>query len=217
MALVYRGKASTPGCPEAAAALLVRADRELVVRFVGPRESTPVTSAVLAGAHLYVQPGGPSLRRAYRRLRRQHEAIAHFVRTGGRYLGLCLGGYLAGATPGFSLLPGDAQRYIDTPGAGISGAGDAVVPVTWAGARRQVFFQDGPCFEVDAGSGAQVLARYPNGRIAALVCRHGDGVVGVVGPHPEADAQWFLDAGLPIPSCLALDLGVDLVRRVLST
>jgi hypothetical protein len=69
LALVYRGPASTPGCPEAVAAALRRSRWDLQVRFVGPGEDLPLEAAVLAGAVLYAQPGGGSLRRAYRRVR----------------------------------------------------------------------------------------------------------------------------------------------------
>ncbi len=215
MALVYRGKASTPGCPEAAAALLTSSEVGLDVRFVGPKEKTALSPDALAEACLYVQPGGPSLRKAYRRLGKHGGAIAEFVSGGGRYLGFCLGGYLAGHTPGFALLPGDTERYIDTPASGVTGTEDTVVEVSWAGARRPVFFQDGPSFVLQPGHGAEILATYPNGRPAAVLSRYGRGAVGVVGPHPEADLSWFHDAGLPPPPRLALDLGVHLVRRLL--
>lgn len=216
MALIYRGPASTPGCPEAAQALLVASDPQLRIRFVGPREATALSPAVLAQACLYVQPGGPSLRRSYRLLHRHRDAITHYVRSGGRYLGLCLGGYLAGCTPGFGLLPGDAYRYIDTAASGVTGPGDTIVELTWAGDRRPVFFQDGPTFTLHTRNRVDILATYPNGHPAALVTPYGHGVVGVVGPHPEATPDWFLDAGIPLPSRLAIDLGVDLIRQVMS-
>ena len=216
VALIYRGPASTPGCPEAAQALLRAADPTLRIRFVGPHEPTPLSPHTLAQACLYVQPGGPSLRRSYRLLHRHRPAITHYVHSGGRYLGLCLGAYLAGHTPGFDLLPGDAHRYIATPGSTVTGPGDTSIDVTWAGTRRPVFFQDGPTFTLHTQAHVQVLATYPNGHPAALVTSCGGGVVGVAGPHPEATADWFLDAGLPRPSQLAIDLGVDLIRRVMS-
>lgn len=225
-ALVYRGPAALPGCPEAVAALLARAG--FAVGYVGPQEAADLSPAALADADLYAQPGGASLRRAFRRLRRHGPVLADYVAAGGRYLGFCLGAYLAGRDPGFALLPGDTDRYIDSPGASVATDADTVLTVRWRGTDREVFFQDGPWFRVDAadaedlsGGGparrpdaaVRVLARYDNGLPAALVARHHAGAVGVVGPHPEATEDWFADAGLRPRD--ATDLGLDLVEELM--
>ncbi|WP_347057294.1 BPL-N domain-containing protein [Blastococcus sp. HT6-30] len=216
LALVYRGPASVPGCPEAVAAALARSRWDLDVRFVGPKEQLPLEPDVLARARLYAQPGGGELRRAYRKLRRSADAVRDFVRSGGSYLGFCLGGYLAGETPGFGLLPGDADRFISSPGARPAHTGDSVLTVTWGGRRRRVFFEDGPWFDLDPARGpAEVLATYDNGLAAAVVAPFGRGTVGVVGPHPEAPPDWYTDAGLPVPEDVRADLTQDLVDRVL--
>ncbi|RZQ62331.1 BPL-N domain-containing protein [Amycolatopsis suaedae] len=213
LALVYRGPATTPGCPEAVAGVL--ADH-FAVRFTGPREKTELGAAALAGAALYAQPGGGTLSHAYRKLRRHRDDIRDFVRGGGRYLGFCLGGYLAGATPGFGLLPGDTDRYIDSAGASVGHDGDAVVTVRWRGRRRRLYFQDGPVFLLDRPDAAEVLATYPNGTIAALVAPFGAGRVGVVGPHPEATADWYGVRWPRRPLRSGHDLARDLVEAVLA-
>ncbi|MFD1507653.1 hypothetical protein FE374_08210 [Georgenia yuyongxinii] len=216
-ALVYRGPASSPGCPEAVAGLLRTSRWDFDVRFVGPREELPLTPDVLGGAALYAQPGGGELGPAYRRLRRRARAVREYVAGGGRYLGFCLGAYLAGETPGFGLLPGDTDRYIESPGATVTSDGDAVLRVRWGGLRREVYFQDGPYFVLDPARGsAEVVAQYDNGLPAAVVTRFGHGVVGVVGPHPEATADWFTDVGLRPPRRAATDLGLDLLDRVMA-
>ena len=218
LALVYRGRAARPEeCSEAVAALLRSSSRGFDVRYVGPREELALTPAVLARAVLYAQPGGGELKPAYRRMRRYETAIREFVADGGRYLGFCLGGYLAGATPGFGLLPGDTDQYIATRGATIASTGDTLVQVRWRGRRRQLYFQDGPTFVVEPGAmGVTVLARYPNGENAALVAAFGAGAVGVVGPHPEATPDWYRDTGLVKPDGLDTDLGHDLIEAVMS-
>ncbi|MEV6162485.1 BPL-N domain-containing protein [Streptomyces sp. NPDC052052] len=213
LALVYRGPASLPGCPEAVAELLDSGPWDLDVRFTGPDETLPLSADSLSRAVLYAQPGGGTLRAAYWRLRRRRRAIRDFVHGGGRYLGFCLGGYLAGATPGFGLLPGDTDRYISSPGATVDHDGNTVVRVTWRGRPRTVFFQDGPLFVLDENADATVLATYDNGTPAALVTRFGSGLVGVTGPHPEATDNWFTDYGLPVHH--TRDLGLDLVEAVM--
>jgi glutamine amidotransferase-like uncharacterized protein len=216
LALVYRGPASVPGCPEAVADLLARSSWNFEIAYVGPRESSPLTADVLSRAALYAQPGGGTLGKAYRRLRKQAGAIRDFVGSGGRYLGFCLGGYLAGETPGFGLLPGDTDQYVASRGAGTTTDEDTILRVRWGNEQREVFFQDGPYFTLDPARGpAQVLAAYDNGLPAAVVAPFGRGAVGVVGPHPEATPDWFTDAGLPLPRRPAVDLGLDLIERTM--
>jgi glutamine amidotransferase-like uncharacterized protein len=217
LALVYRGPASEPGCPEAVADLLRHSRWDLDVRYVGPRESVSLSRHTLSRCLVYCQPGGGELDRAYRKLRHDAPVIRDYVASGGRYLGFCLGGYLAGETPGFGLLPGDTDQYISSSGATTATDGDTVVQVLWGGRRRMVFFQDGPWFDLDPGRGpADVLAVYDNGLPAAVVAPYGRGAVGVVGPHPEATPDWFTDSGLRPPAQLALDLGLELVDRVMA-
>jgi glutamine amidotransferase-like uncharacterized protein len=186
------------------------------VQFVGPRERDRLSLSTLRSAVLYAQPGGGSLKRAYRHLKGEARDIRDYVSSGGHYIGFCLGGYLAGATPGFRLLPGDTDRYIDSPGAEVKHDGGTVVPVLWGERRRYLYFQDGPQFLVDDMDGVDVLATYTNGTIAALVAPYGKGRVAVVGPHPEAGADWYEDSDRPNPEGVRCDLGLDLVDALLA-
>ena len=116
----------------------------------------------VATAALYAQPGGGTLRQGLDAgCRASREPIRDYVHGGGRYLGICLGGYLAGATPGFGLLPGDTDRWIDTDGASVDHDGDALVDVRWGGRSRTLFFQDGPHFLLDRSGPATVLGHHP--------------------------------------------------------
>jgi glutamine amidotransferase-like uncharacterized protein len=219
VALVYRGPASLPGCPEAVAELLASSRWGFDVRYVGPDEDTPLNARTLAEAAVYAQPGGGTLSHGYRHMRRHRGEIRDFVRSGGGYLGFCLGGYLAGATPGFGLLPGDTDQYIASDDATVDSEDNTQVEVTWRGRRRTLFFQDGPYFWVKSGAKTRakttVLATYPNDTIAALVTGFGGGRVGVVGPHPEATEDWYTDAGMRVAKRLGADLGHDLVDAVM--
>jgi hypothetical protein len=104
LALVHRGPPLLPGCPEAVAGLLASGPWDLDVRFTGPDEAFPLSAeSPPERAVLYAQPRGGTLSRAYRKLRRQRRAIRDFVHDSGRCPGFCLGGYLAGVTPGFGL------------------------------------------------------------------------------------------------------------------
>jgi len=142
--------------------------------------------------------------------------IRNWVRGGGRYLGICMGGYLAGRDPGFGLLPGDSDEYITAAGATVRTDGDAMVTVSWRGQPRHLYFRDGPYFRLRPNYGATVLATYSNGLAAAVVARYGRGSVGVSGPHPEAPASWYRESGLTNPDGVRLDLGYDLVEATLN-
>ncbi len=217
VALVYRGDATLPGCAESAAALLRASRWNFDVRYVGPREETALTPQALDRAGLYVQPGGGELKPAWRRMRRHSDDIRRYVAGGGRYLGICLGAYLAGATPGFDLLPGDTDQYATTRGADVPHTHATVVDVAWRGRALPLYFQDGPVFAVGRhAAGLEIIASYANGQVAALTAPYGAGRVGVVGPHPEADRTWFADSGIPQPARSGIAAGLDLIDTVMT-
>lgn len=220
-ALIYRGPAATRPCSAAVAKLLRSGPWNFEIRYVGPREKLPLDDEILATAALYVQPGGNSLDPAFEHLRPHVDTIRTYVRGGGRYLGICLGGYLAGSTPGFGLVPGDADRYIESRSASVRHSGDAVIPVRWRNNLRHMYFQDGSYFVLHPGlehrpdNPVDVLARYDNGTIAALSAPYGRGRVAVCGPHPEADDTWY-PPGLTNPDGIDFDLGHDLIDAVMT-
>jgi glutamine amidotransferase-like uncharacterized protein len=219
VALVYRGPAAAADCAEAAAALLRQSRHDFEVRFVGKGQAFDLSPSNLQAAALYVQPGGgASLERAYRRIKGHSTAIRDYVGGGGRYLGICMGGYLAGHWRGFRLLPDDADQFITSPRASVRTKRDSVVEVDWRGQRRHMFFQDGPTFRVPATAPeVEVLARYAsNGQVAALVCPFGLGKVAVSGPHPEAPSSWYTAHGLSNPDGVNPSLGLDLIATLMT-
>jgi glutamine amidotransferase-like uncharacterized protein len=180
----------------------------------------PVNAATLARAALYVQPGGgDDFIAAWKSVRTYTGPLREFIHNGGRYLGICMGGYLAGAGPGYNLLSGNCDDYTQTRDAEVKNGSDAVISVRWSAphgsAIRRIFYQDGPYFWLDRGARARVLARYTNGKIAAMVVPFGNGTVGVSGPHPEANRSWYQLAGLPYPGS-TFDLGHQLVDAVMT-
>jgi glutamine amidotransferase-like uncharacterized protein len=217
-ALVYRGAAACDGCPEALAALLHSSRWEFDVRYVGEKEKLKVSPSTLAGASLYGQPGGGnSVKRAYRRMEGSAGAIRNYVRSGGRYLGICMGGYLAGHWRGFRLLPEDTDQFITSAGASVTTAKDTVVDVDWGGRRYGMFFQDGPVFRLPPEPrDVTILARYAsNGEIAAMVASLGQGRVGVCGPHPEATEDWYESHRLRLDGS-SIGLGHDLIDHLMA-
>lgn len=217
LALVYR-HAGCSGCSEAVAELLHSSQWGFDVQYVGPNERLALSATTLQTATLYAQPGDSGeLSQTYRQLKQHAPAIRNYVASGGRYLGICMGAYLAGRTPGFRLLPGDTDQFITSRGASVRTEADTTVNVHWRGQLRPVYFQDGPFFLLDRrATDVIVLATYTNGKIAALVAPYGKGKVGVSGPHPEATSAWYDAAHLAHPASTHTDLGLDLIDTLMS-
>jgi glutamine amidotransferase-like uncharacterized protein len=217
IALIYRGPAACNGCPETVAE---RLQNEYQIVYAGPREQVDVNPTTLSTAKLYVQPGGGDLDEIWPHVRGYASHIRKYVKNGGRYLGICLGGYLAGTLPGFDLLPGSGQtdQYITSKGAVVTTEIDTVVPLYWRGKLRHVYFQDGARFDLDLEAApTEILATYTNGKIAAAVQHVGEGRVGMVGPHPEADEEWYTMYKLKNPDGkLSFDLFYDLLETLMA-
>ena len=215
LALVYRGPAACDGCPEAAAALLQSSQWGFDVQYVGPQESLSIADGLkLPNAKVYVQSGGnDDVDQTYTLLQADAPAIQNFIQSGGRYLGLCMGGYLAG-NPGFNLLAndggaGDTDEYI---GSDAKTPNETVLQIQWQGNLRSIYFQDGPYFNVSPQK-VTTLATYSNGQIAMMVAPYGQGKVGLSGPHPEAQSSWYTDIGFPPEN--TVDLGHNLIDALM--
>jgi glutamine amidotransferase-like uncharacterized protein len=214
---VYRGPAACEGCAEEVAVLLRESKWDFDIAYVGPAERLRITTAVLDSAVLYAQPGGGnSVKRAFRQMKQVAPNITEYTRAGGRYLGICMGAYLAGRRPGFGFLP-ETDQFITSTGADVRTKRDTIVAVDWRGQRRHMFFQDGAVLSAPAEtSGVVVLARYAsNGKIAALVAPFERGRIALSGPHPEAPEDWYRSYRLKNPDGISYDLGCDLIDTLM--
>ncbi|KAG5986448.1 hypothetical protein E4U54_005413 [Claviceps lovelessii] len=232
-ALVYRGPAACKGCGEAVAKLLQTSPQNFAVTFVGPNEDSQISADVLSQAAVYAQPGGPDLNSAYRELKPHQDEFRDFVQNGGRYLGFCLGAFLAGSTPGFRLLPEgiNATPERKSEGAQVTGTEDTMIQVDWTYQSSQVsafskgetaknqwlYFQDGAVITgLSGGDNTTVLGRYSsNGNVAASLTPLGKGYIALVGPHPEAPPDWYRAYRLENPDGIKYDIGYDFVNAAM--
>lgn len=204
-ALIYNGPGVCKGCPETVASLLTKNGFE--VQYVLPGQ---LTKARFSKASLYVQPGGTDdIDETLNALKPGDvRQLQRFVERGGRYLGICAGGYLAGRysdekkqKKAFGLIP------IDLVNEEKSDNRAQLVPILWGKQKRMIYFQAGPSFGNTPMPHARVIATYSeSGHIAALITAYGKGVVGVIGPHPEADEDWYAEDKLSTSQGLNLDL-----------
>ncbi len=212
---VYRGPAACEDCSQTAKQAIERLGGHYQVDFVGAHERRDITANTLARYDVYVQPGGgQDIPGALRALgERRVTAIREFVRHGGRYLGLCMGAYLADAS-NIGLIDDDLDAEVGRPGFEADTIDDQAVDTWWHGRRNSVFYQDGPYFPAASASpGYQPIATYANGDVAAARYRFGHGRVLLTGPHPEADETWFDAAGIPLER-MPRD---DLVKQVMDS
>ena len=203
---------------ESVVALLRGSRHGFEVRTAGPAGERPLRDALAdPGVVLFAYPGASGDdETAFRRLCRDKGAIRRFVRGGGRYLGICMGAFLA--ERGFlNLLDGRVDEYWSQPGATITGPDPGLVTVHWRGTERTLYYQDGGVIVLPrrARRNAEILATYPDGTIAAAVTPFGSGAIGIVGPHPDAPSSWFDENDLPFPGD-ASDLGRDLIDTLMA-
>ncbi|CZT22199.1 uncharacterized protein RCC_08068 [Ramularia collo-cygni] len=227
-ALVYRGPTACDGCPESLRDLLVATIPNIKVEFAGPKEKVKINAKSLKGVNILAQPGGPDLDAAWREARPYASDVRTWVANGGRYLGVCLGAFLAGHDSGFGLIPkGDRiQQEITRPNPPIDDGSDIVTQIDWTfqtgrkkgkTERHWAYFQDGTTFIRSSNSPAKVLGKYvSNGDVASVLNSYGKGWVANIGVHPEADQSWYDDAGITNPEGVQTEIGHDIVNALMA-
>ncbi|NWA05912.1 BPL-N domain-containing protein [Pseudomonas gingeri] len=209
---IYRGPAGCDDCSESVKQALQRLAPGYQIDFVGADEPIDITPQTLARYDLYVQPGGgldipgalDSLGDA------RATAIRDYVAHGGRYLGLCMGAYLADNS-NLGLIPQDLDSEAGRPGFEVNSITDVAVQVTWDGKADNVFYQDGPYFP-QTDSASRTIATYRNGDVAAARYTYEKGVVVLSGPHPEAGRKWFEDADIALDKMPRGNIFASLIR-----
>lgn len=157
---------------------------------------------------------------AWRDVKKYQKIIQDFVAGGGHYLGFCVGAYLAGPDEGFNLFPSGvrADQEIDQRNSQVDDEEDTVIHVDWTFSsgdkqcktekNRWLYFQDGAAILGKVGKDGnkgKVLGRYSKSKdVAAYVVGYKKGIVGVVGPHPEADKSWC-----KFPQCWTCSVFLD--------
>jgi hypothetical protein len=211
-ALIYNGKVAAEGGPEAVAT--VARGLGLEVKFIADIGKLP---DMLKGAAVFVIGGTEDdltpLQKAFNPT--ILAALKDWLNAGGRYWGICGGGYMASKgwedTNGFEkaleLIPAESIAYVEE-------ADPMIINVKWLGKERTMYYQYGPAFIPDKGAKISILSTYDDGTIAALIVPYGKGKVAVVGPHPEADETW-LDDDPPPADAEAWESTADIASAML--
>jgi hypothetical protein len=191
-ALIYNGSVAAEGAAEAVAVIAAQAG--LASRFVSNLALLP---GLLDQAAVFVVGGteddlSPLIAAFTPTVK---TALTTYLQGGGRYWGICGGGFLA--STGWE----DYDGFVPMLGIAPAESGDLdgnyaprILPVEWLGATYLMYFQAGPTFYLEPTAEAvQVIAHYQSGEIAALMNSYGAGKVAVSGPHPEADDSWLYE------------------------
>jgi glutamine amidotransferase-like uncharacterized protein len=214
-ALVYNGPVAAEDCPEAVAAIAEQVG--LPVRYVSDIAELP---QLLQDAAIFIVGGTEDdLNPLFTAFTPEvATAFKTYLRNGGRYLGICGGGFLA--STGWD----EGRTFVTMLGIIPAKSGDLdegsdpkIIPIRWLGETRPMYFQAGPTFEIlQSSETVRVIAYYEDGRIAALMSSYGQGKVAVSGPHPEARESWRDDAANGDAWTSTTDLAVALLQELLS-
>lgn len=122
-------------------------------------------------------------------LKDKKKIVEEYMANGGKYLGICMGGYLAGKSY-FNLLKNvDSVQYVKRKNAELRHEHETVTSVRWKNRLYNMYFYDG-CAMIGDETGFQTIARYKNGDPMAII----QGNVGVIGCHPESPKYWYEEA-----------------------
>lgn len=192
IALIYRGPgACEDGCTDSPAAILSQMGFD--VRFVGPDAMDPT---IFLGAALWLQPGGLVEEQNRAMNPALKNMIRNYVHSGGRYIGICAGAFLASETygwgfrrAGLGFFSGHAELYRSArrPDGKLTRA--TIYSTQVLGQNRDLYWELGPVFR-EAPLDAEVVSRYPTGEVGALRKSVGRGRVYITAFHPEAPLAW---------------------------
>ncbi len=145
-------------------------------------------------------------------------ALKDYLQNGGRYLGICGGGYMASSGwtedgksfASLGIIPAGSGSYLGQPE-------PQILPINWLGQTHQMYYQDGPVFYLKPGAeDVRIIAQYANGQVAAFLSAYGRGKVAVSGPHPEARQTWVYGEPNADSWTPSTPLAVDLLKELLS-
>lgn len=211
LALVYQGPGACESCSKSAFEMATLAGFR--AQFVGPNQAD---EKLFAEAKVYLQPGGRSIEAAKAMSPKFMDSVRYFVKNGGGYVGYCAGAFIATAeirdegVAGFAIFPGRSWLWL-----GVSDNPN-IISIRWDLSQREMFWEGGPSMDLSqvdlVHKQVDVVATYPDGKIAAARTYFGRGRVFLAGVHPEASQFWRDAAGLQDRDGLDWDLAIGMIK-----
>lgn len=112
-------------------------------------------------------------------------AVKKYIKSGGRYLGICMGAYWASSLYLNILDNIEAVQYLKRPGTDTRRPHAKNMNITWRGENMNMFWYDG-CALIGDGN-KEVVATYSNGDAMAIIQNR----IGLIGCHPESEQFWY--------------------------
>jgi hypothetical protein len=112
-------------------------------------------------------------------------AVKKYIKSGGRYLGICMGAYWASSLYLNILDNIEAVQYLKRPGTDTRRPHAKNMNITWRGDNMNMFWYDG-CALIGDGN-KEVVATYSNGDAMAIMQNR----IGLIGCHPESEQFWY--------------------------
>ena len=214
-ALIYNGPVAATGSTAALAAIAGQAG--LPVKYVTNIQDLP---ALLPDARVFIIGGTDDdlspLIAAF--TPQVTAALKNYLQNGGRYLGICGGGYMAStgweeygqSFTSLGIIPARSGSFMGGQ------ADPRILPVSWLGQTRQMYYQDGPVFYLrPTAEHTRIIAYYADGSVDAFVSSYGRGEVAVSGTHPEAEPSWIPGAANEGAWTSSTPLAVNLLKELL--
>ena len=135
---------------------------------------------------MIIVPGGFGDSSSYKNLFKHNaKRVKKFVKQGGKYLGICMGGYWAGKHYLGILDNIDTVQYIRRPNTDTRRPHAKNIKINWHGTDTKMFFYDG-CAVVGDGD-YETISTYANGDPMAVIQKN----IGIIGCHLESEAFWY--------------------------
>ena len=203
---------------------ILQNQKQFSVKSVGPSSwdnLKKLNKKTLKDCDCIVFPGGDGNSDQFdNNLINQKKLIRNYVLKGGRYMGICMGGYFA-SDYYFDILRNiSAVRYIKRKMSDTRTQAATKLRIKWKDKKKYwCYYHDGAAFILDTVCQTpNIYARYLNGDIAALTTSFGLGKVCVVGPHLEAPKWWFYTQSkfnLQWKNCIQHDLFLEMFNDLI--
>ena len=112
-------------------------------------------------------------------------AVKKYIKSGGRYLGICMGAYWASSLYLNILDNIEAVQYLKRPDTDTRRPHAKNMNITWRDDDMNMFWYDG-CALIGDGN-KEVVATYSNGDAMAIIQNR----IGLIGCHPESEQFWY--------------------------
>ena len=112
-------------------------------------------------------------------------AVKKYIKSGGRYLGICMGAYWASSLYLNILDDVEVVQYLKRPGTDTRRPHAKNMSITWRDDDMNMFWYDG-CALIGDGK-KKVVATYSNGDAMAIIQNR----IGLIGCHPESEQFWY--------------------------